>query len=211
MSDESRSTRTALTWSSAQAYVLAVFCLVLGVALGYLFRGSASPAAASDQRTVTGAPAGTDQQFDPEQHKAMVEQVVTPLLDALKKNPNDFDTIVKIGNLYYDAKQYKVAIPYYDRALKIQPENSDVRTDLGTAYWYLGDADRAIAEFTKSLQFKPDHAATLFNLGVVRWQGKSDPKGAVQAWEELLKKNPNYPQKQQIQDFIDRAKQHAKG
>ena len=33
------------TWTSAQAYILAVFCLVLGVALGYLFRGSASPAA----------------------------------------------------------------------------------------------------------------------------------------------------------------------
>ena len=26
-----------------QAYILACFCLVLGVALGYLFRGSASP------------------------------------------------------------------------------------------------------------------------------------------------------------------------
>ena len=30
-------------WTGTQAYVLAVSCLVLGVALGYLFRGSASP------------------------------------------------------------------------------------------------------------------------------------------------------------------------
>jgi hypothetical protein len=52
---------------------------------------------------------------------------------------------------------------------------------------------------------------TLFNLGIVRWQGKSDPKGAVQAWEELLQKNPNYPQKQQLQEYIGKAKQHAKG
>ena len=33
-------------WTDTQAYMLAVFCLVLGVALGYLFRGSASPVAA---------------------------------------------------------------------------------------------------------------------------------------------------------------------
>ena len=33
-----------------QAYLLAVFCLVLGVALGYLFRGSASPAAETAKR-----------------------------------------------------------------------------------------------------------------------------------------------------------------
>ena len=30
------------TWTSTQAYILAAFCLLLGVALGYLFRGSAS-------------------------------------------------------------------------------------------------------------------------------------------------------------------------
>jgi cytochrome c-type biogenesis protein CcmH/NrfG len=207
MSNESRA-KSALTWTSAQAYILAVFCLALGVAVGYLVRGSAAPAGADEKSATNASSTGTSQQFDPEQHKAMVEQVVTPLLAALKQNPNDFDTLVKIGNLYYDARQYQASIPYYDRALKVQPKNPDVRTDLGTAYWYLGDADRAITEFTQSLRYKPDHAGTLFNLGIVRWQGKSDPKGAVQAWEELLKRNPNFPQRQQVQDYIDRAKQH---
>jgi cytochrome c-type biogenesis protein CcmH/NrfG len=38
-----------------------------------------------------------------------------------------------------------------------------------------------------------------------------DPKGATQAWEKLLERNPNYPQKQQIEECIARAKQHAEG
>jgi len=202
-------------WTGTQAYILAVFCLILGVALGYLFRGSASPAA---ETTTASAPAdnsapGTpaQAQVSPEQQKAMLDQAVAPLLETLKTSPNDFDTLTKIANLYYDGRQYPDAIKYYQLAAKIQPKNADLLTDLGTSLWYTGDADGAIAEFQKALRYQPDHPGTLFNLGIVRWQGKSDPKGAVEAWEELLQKNPNYPQKLQLQEYIEKAKQHSKG
>lgn len=200
-------------WTSTQAYILAVFCLVLGVALGYLFRGSASPVvattAASTQTDNHGSP--TQAQVTPEQQKAMLDQAVAPLLATLKASPDDAQTIMKVANLYYDGQQFPEAVKYYQLALKSQPKNPDLLTDLGTSLWYTGDADGAISEFQQALKYRPDHPGTLFNLGVVRWQGKRDPKGAVQAWEELLQRNPNYPQKQQIQEYIDRAKQHAKG
>lgn len=206
---------SAAVWTSTQAYVLAVFCLVLGVALGYLFRGSASPvaetAAASGSNGSVPQGQSMPAQLTPEQQKAMVDQTVAPLLASLKTSPNDLDTLVQVANLYYDGRQYSEAINYYKLAVKSQPTNADLLTDLGTSLWYLGDADGAIAEFQTALKYRPDHPGTLFNLGVVRWQGKLDPKGAVQAWEELLRRNPNYPQKQEVQEYIDRAKQHAKG
>lgn len=212
------SSRSEASWTSTQAYVLAVFCLILGVVLGYLFRGSASPdvnAASASGQTSSGVPQGMGgeaaAQPTPAQLKEMFDRASAPLLEALKKNPNDFGSIVKLGNLYYDSKQYPQAIEYYDRALKIQPNNADVITDKGTAYWYTGDADKAIVEFKKSLKVRPDHPGTLFNMGVVEWQGKADPAAAVEAWEQLLKTNPNYPQRQQIEDFISKAKQHLKG
>jgi cytochrome c-type biogenesis protein CcmH len=202
--------------TSPQTYILAVFCLVLGVALGYLFRGSASPVAATteasapaDGSNLHGRP--TQTQVTPEQQKAMLDQSVAPLLATLKISPDDFDTIMKVANLYYDGQQFPEAVKYYQLAVKSQPKNPDLLTDLGTSLWYTGDADGAIAEFQQALKYRPDHPGTLFNLGVVRWQGKMDPKGAVQAWEELLHRNPDYPQKQQILEYIERAKQHAKG
>ncbi len=203
-------------WTDVQAYLLAAFCLVLGVALGYLFRGSASQSAATVQASTSAQanmPQGQTeaQQLTPEQQKAMVDQAVAPLLATLKTSPNDFNTIVQLANLYFDGQQYPEAVKYYQLAVKSQPNNADLLTDLGTSIWYMGDADGAIAEFQTALKYRPDHPGTLFNLGIVRWQGKLDPKGAVEAWEELLKLNPNYPQKQQVQDCIDRAKQHAKG
>jgi cytochrome c-type biogenesis protein CcmH/NrfG len=197
---------TSPKWTSTQAYVLAVFCLLLGVALGYLFRGSASPG--TQTAPAAGPQASAPQQPDASMQAALA-QAAAPLLEAVKQNPGDNDSLVKLGNLYYDAQQYPSAIQYYEQALAIHPENPDVRTDMGTAYWYTGNADKAIAAMETSLKYRPGHPQTLFNLGWIRWQGKADPKGAVEAWEKLLKTNPDYPQRKQVEEYIAKAKQHA--
>jgi cytochrome c-type biogenesis protein CcmH/NrfG len=195
-------------WTSVQAYLLAAVCLLLGVALGYLFHGSASPTAqaATPAATQQDSVLQKGQQADAQ---AALAQAASPLLDAVNKNPNDYDSLVKLGNVYYDAQQYPNAITYYERALAIHPENPDVRTDMGTAYWYAGNADKAISEMETSLKYQAGHPQSLFNLGWVRWQGKNDAKGAVEAWEKLLKANPSYPQKEQVEQYIAKAKEHA--
>lgn len=195
-------------WTSTQAYLLAAFCLLLGVALGYLFRGSASTSAPNAAASQQGSQA-RPQQGSSEDVQAAIAQAAEPLLQAINQNPNDFDSLVKLGNVYYDGQQYQKSIPYYERALAIHPENPDVRTDMGTAYWYSGDPDKAIAAMQTSLKYRAGHPQTLFNLGWVLWQGKADPKGAVSEWEMLLKMNPDYPQKQQVEQYIAKAKEHA--
>jgi cytochrome c-type biogenesis protein CcmH/NrfG len=199
---------TSIAWTSAQAYLLAAFCLLLGVALGYLFRGSASPATSAAAASTMQSGAAQGQQPTAEA-QAMVEQSAAPLLEAVNKNPNDYDALVKLGNVFYDGQQFANAIQYYERALALQPENVDVRTDMGTAYWYSGNADKALSELQTSLKYKPGHPQTLFNLGWVRWQGKADPKGAIEAWQQLLKANPDYPEKQKVEQYIAKAKEHA--
>lgn len=205
------------TWT--QAYVMAVFCLVLGVMLGYLFRGSAP---SNTSASVGSGPSAVPSQVNPgipsllgsspmtqstgPQARSALDAAAAPMVEVLKRSPSDFDTLVKLGNLYYDGQAYPEAIQYYDKALKIHPEVVEVRTDMGTAYWYSGNADRALAEFDRSLKLRPGHAPTLFNLGIVRWQGKNDVSGAVAAWEELLQKNPAYPERDKVQQLMAQAK-----
>jgi len=141
----------------------------------------------------------------------MLAQAAQPMLAKLQTNPKDFETLTSLGNLYYDGQAYPQAIDYYNKALSVNPKNPDVITDLGTAYWYTGNADKAIEQFQKSLAIRPNHPGTLFNLGIVKWQGKKDPKGAVVIWEQLLKTNPDYAQKDQVQMLIERAKMHGAG
>jgi cytochrome c-type biogenesis protein CcmH/NrfG len=209
---QSESASTSGYWTSAQAYVLATICLVVGIVVGYLVRGSAGSDNRPQVAATAPAPAnmGTSAaEPTPEQMKRMAETQVAPILAQLRNSPNDPRLLTDAGNAYYDAQQYREAIDYYDRVLKMEPKNADVRTDMGTAYFYLGDADRALKEFDHALQDDPRHGQTMFNKGMVLWQGKNDPQAAVAIWEKLLKVVPDYPERSRVEEAIARAKQHT--
>jgi tetratricopeptide (TPR) repeat protein len=135
----------------------------------------------------------------------MADAQATPLLDKLRSDPTNPELLAGVGNIYYDAQQYRIAVDYYGRALKGKPGDAAVRTDLATAYWYLGNADEAIAEFNTALTYEPNKANTLFNLGIVKWQGKKDNSGAVADWKRLLAANPNYEEKDKVKEMIAAA------
>jgi len=210
MTDANRATSIE-HWTSVQAYVLAVICLLVGVAGGWFIRGSQSPATAtvSASAPAAGITDAGAQTPTPAQMQKMADTQAGPLLEQLKADPTNAGLLEKIGNVYYDAQQFPAAIDYYQRALKVEPANTGVRTDMATAYWYTGNADAAIAEFQKSLSYEPNKANTLFNLGVVEWQGKMDIDKALATWQKLLDANPNYEGKDKVLELMAQAKKHA--
>ncbi len=203
-------------WTSVKANSLAAVCLLLGIAGGWFIRGSQSTPIANSVRSsnVPGLSAAgsspVSQATTPARLKEMADAQAEPLLDQLKSDAANPDLLASIGNIYYDAQQYPIAVDYYGRALKANPADAAVRTDMGTAYWYMGNADRAIAEFEKALTYQPNKSSTLFNLGLVKWQGKKDSVSAVAAWEKLLATNPNYEEKGKVKEMIVEAKGKGK-
>jgi tetratricopeptide (TPR) repeat protein len=202
-------------WTTVQAYVLAVICLLVGIAGGWLIHGAPSAQAAPTSETASapaqaagnmnaGAPGPT-----PARMQEMADTQAAPLIVKLKADPANPALLANIGNIYYDAQQYPTAIDYYQRALQAEPANTGVRTDMATAYWYTGNADAAIREFQKSLSYEPNKANTLFNLGIVQWQGKMDVAGAVATWRRLLDTNPNYEGKDKVLELIAQAQKHS--
>ena len=197
------------TWSTEHVFFVAVGCLFLGIFAGYFLRGN-TPAPAADvaQQSVSApaAQANNDQQTAEQLAKAAAQQAA-PLVARLKDDPKNVQLLNEVGNIYYDAKQYAQAISYYKQSLAVHPGDSDVRTDMGTAYFYSGDPDSAITELNTVLKSTPDHANALFNLGIVKWQGKSDPAGAAEAWDRLLKLHPDHPQRQKIESLLAEVRQ----
>lgn len=197
----------ALQWSRERAALLALVCLMLGIGGGWWIRGLRTSAVG--QASVN-APAATPQQagaaepqgLTPERMKAMVDEQAAPLLAKLKADPLNTDVLTNLGNLYYDAQQYPLAVDYYGRVLKIKPAEVSVRTDMATAYWYMGNNDTALAEFDKALTYMPNNPNTLFNRGLVKWKAKRDAAGAVADWQKLLATNPNYEGKDKVQQML---------
>jgi len=208
--DTNRTSTSIEQWTSVQAYVLAVICLLVGIAGGWFIRGSQSPAAAATETASAPAMANPGTQMpSPAEMQKMANTQAGPLIEKLKADPNNAGLLESIGNVYYDAQQFPTAIDYYQRALKVEPANAGVRTDMATAYWYTGNADTAIAEFQKSLSYEPNKANTLFNLGIVEWQGKMDIDKAVATWQKLLDTNPNYEGKDKVLELMAQAKKHS--
>jgi len=203
-------------WKPTQTYAMAAICLVIGVLVGYLVRGSANSASPAPTATSTAmqqpasaAPPGMGQQRMPTlgDMKRMADKQAEPLLAKLKTDPKNVDLLNKIALTYKAAHQFNEAIVYFRKALEVDPKNVPIRTDMASCMYYTGDVDGALAELNTSLTYDPKHAGTLMNIGIIKWQGKNDVNGAVAAWQTLLKLNPNFPKKDVIEHMINEAKQ----
>ena len=131
---------------------------------------------------------------------------IQALKDIVKKDPKNLPALVELGNLYFDSGQPKEAIEAYNQYLAIKPDNADVRTDMGIMHRASGDFDRAIEEFKKAAQSDPKHINSRYNIGIVLLHDKNDIKGAIKAWEEYLKVDPNSEKAQRVRSQIEKMK-----
>ena len=173
MSDDNQ--KGVTRWTSVQVYVLSAVCLLIGIAVGYLFRGSVTagaPAASASvaanpsitqAQTTSGNPMGGTQagslppvpaEPGPEQMKQMADRQVAPLLEELAKRPKDTSTLIKVGTYYFAARQFSDAAKYYEKAAAVRP-TPDVLTKLSNAEYYGGSGDKAIATLNRNPGFPP--------------------------------------------------------
>lgn len=113
--------------------------------------------------------------------------------EILRKDPNNLQALINIGNLYYDTRQDQLAIDHYQRALSIAPRNVNVRTDMAVCYRRTGNPDKAVEELKKVISIDPRHPQSRYNLGVILIYDKNDIEGGIKAWEGLLENVPDYP------------------
>lgn len=183
-------------WQAKQVYAMAAVCLLVGLAVGYLFRGSQPPAVAPTNgipaSTAGGMPhPGTGGAMPTlEQMKRMADQKAGPVLAKLKTDPDNAALLIQAGGIYQAAHQFKEAADYYGKSLNVKPQNVAIRTEMASCLYYLGDVDGALKQLEQATTDDPKDANSLFNLGFIRWREKKDSKGALAAWQQLLKNNP---------------------
>jgi tetratricopeptide (TPR) repeat protein len=208
-------TEAGSRWTSVQVGVLAFICLALGAVTGYLLRSvnSAAPAAApvaaaaAAERNPLPPPGPGAGQVTPEQLKHMADTKAAPLLASLPARPRDTALLTQVGDIYYETQQFQDARKYYEQAVAVK-ETPDSLTQLSNTYHYLGENDKAMAALNRALAIDPNWADALFNLGMLEWQVKARPDAAIALWEKLLQTNPNHPHRAQVEQMIERAREH---
>lgn len=193
-------------WNNAQAYGMAIICLLLGVAAGYLLH---VPAVVNPPPSVSEvpAPASPPQMPSAADMKPMADKQVAPLLADLENHPTDADLLARIAHAYMSAEQFQSAQQYYEKSVAAKPK-PDTLNELAFVYVKLGDLDHGIRTLKRALTIDPKNPQVLYNLGYFEWKGKADPKAAIAAWQAFLKADPDSPKKADVQQMLAQARKH---
>ena len=126
--------------------------------------------------------------------------------EILRKDPNNLQALIGIGNLYFDTNRDLLAIENYRKALAMDPTNANVRTDMAICYRRSGNPVQAVEELKRAISTTPRHAQSRYNLGVILIQDMHDVEGGIKAWEALLENVPDYPYRDSLRAEIARMR-----
>lgn len=126
---------------------------------------------------------------------------------ANKSKPEDYETLVALGNTLFDAEKLEEAGKWYTAALVKNPKDVNVRTDLGLTFLLREQPqyERAVAEFKRSLEVEPAHPQTLQNL-IVAYTRQGDVASAEATFAKLKAAAPQSPALEQLRSGIDKAR-----
>jgi len=195
-----------------QVYGIATICLLVGLLVGYYLLGSHATPSILQTATPANAPNalaaydGGHPKLTLEQMKQMADVQSSSLLEKSKSDPKNAALLIQIAEIYQASHQFKDAAGYFEKALKIDPKNVPARTELASCLYYSDDTDGALTQLNQALNYNPKDVNALFNLGMIKYRGKKDAAGAIAAWQQLLKANPNLDRKPIVEQLIAEAK-----
>lgn len=90
---------------------------------------------------------------------AYLDQIESLLKKSISLDRSSGEAHLQLGNLYFQRREYREALPEYREALKLGPDVADVHFRLGQAYVHLGQKDLAQKEFEIHQQLYEQHLA----------------------------------------------------
>jgi len=92
---------------------------------------------------------------------------IDQLKNELLASQNDFNSLSRLADRYFDSGQYLQAIQTYNKALAIDPSSADCLNDRGLAQYYTGDPDAALKSFDQAIDKDPGYVHAWLSKGYV--------------------------------------------
>jgi cytochrome c-type biogenesis protein CcmH/NrfG len=167
--------------------IVALIALVIGF-LGGVFYSALQSGTTGSVQTASAPPQQQQQQPGLTSEQA---RTILALEKEVAANPTNADAWTQLGHIYFDSDNPAKAINAYEKSLELSPNDPNVLTDLGVMYRRSGQSEKALTAFDQAMSIAPNHEQSRFNKGIVLRYDLNDREGALKAWEELLKINPN--------------------
>lgn len=116
--------------------------------------------------------------------------IVNDLKARLKEKPNDPVILQRLGDAYFDSKQFNESLAYYKKALELKPDDVDIYNDLGLSLHYLGNSAEGLKMVEEGIKKNPYHQRIWLTKGFIMAYGLGDLDGARTAWEKAKTLNP---------------------
>ncbi len=83
------------------------------------------------------------------------QQRIQTYTQRITQNPNDIDSLLQRGNLYFDNDRYSEAARDFDKVIALDPQEWRGYVGRGLVYANFGDTDKAVEYFKKALAINP--------------------------------------------------------
>jgi len=126
-------------------------------------------------------------------------------LQAIEVRPNFVLALLNLGRLRTVDKKFEAAIDPLTKALELQPDSAEANYLLGESYLQLKKGSKAVGYLTEAARLGKIEAhlrlAALYNA-----VGMKDKAAAE--YEAFLKKQPNYPDRKKLEQYITENKKN---
>ncbi|MGE4423429.1 MAG: tetratricopeptide repeat protein [Pseudodesulfovibrio sp.] len=111
---------------------------------------------------------------------------VKEYLDRVKKNPDDVEALVGLGNSFLMMRAWDRALEPLEKARRLKPDDTAVLKAVGIAYFNKEDYTKASEAYEAILKIDPQDTLALFNLGVIYKHYFKKPDIAQTYFEKVL-------------------------
>jgi 4-amino-4-deoxy-L-arabinose transferase-like glycosyltransferase len=110
---------------------------------------------------------------------------------ALRDNPDDFLSLINLGNHAARRQDWLSALEWYKKAEAIEPDLDGIHGNLGGAYVALDRLDEAEVHFTKALELNPKNIPAHYNMAILLAK-KGELDKSLELIQKVLELSPDF-------------------
>src|ERR1035437_8654517 len=120
------------------------------------------------------------------------DDALKAFLKALENGADDAAEVnFRIGQIYYEKKDYKSSMGYFEKVAGRKPDFAEAREYLGDIYGRRGDADKAVENYIRVVKVNPNNMHAQFQLGLNYSKQKEYDK-MIAAYKKTIDIDPNF-------------------